>query len=179
MEKLQKIESSLTKICVFFRRIGMLALCGMIAVICFDVFMRFIFNKSMIWAYDMSWILSATVAACCLASAHLIDSNICVDVISARLPKKVQLISKSIINIFIGIPVFVYLDVEWVKKTITGIETLERSSHTSTWYPLLWPVRLIGTIGLSLFLIIFLFKIAKDIVALLIEFKRGREEKTA
>lgn len=177
MEKLEKIDKAMTSMCVFFRRIGMVALVGMIGVICLDVFARYVFNDATIWAYDMSWILSLTLAACCLASAHMIDSNIAVDIVSSKFPMKVQLLIRNIVYIFIGIPVFAYLDYTWIQKTIVGIQTLERSSNTSTWYPVLWPERLIGSIGLFLFFVVYLYKIVRDMVSMIIMFKKGKEGK--
>ena len=63
----------------------------------------------------------------------------------------------------------------WIQKTIVGIQTLERSSNTSTWYPVLWPERLIGSIGLFLFFVVYLYKIVRDMVSMIIMFKKGKE----
>ncbi|MEY8336851.1 TRAP transporter small permease subunit [Lachnospiraceae bacterium 62-35] len=169
MKAIEKIVRVISKSMFHVSCVLVLALIG---IICTDVVARYAFNHPIAWVYEMSYILGAFVAATGIAQLMLDGGNIRVDMFYAKFSNKIKLLVDIAFGIGLFLPCYIALTWAVIKNCITAYVTGEESVIT-TWYPKLWPIKLMLCIGLILFLITYVLITIEKIGEFIKEIKKG------
>ena len=169
MKAVEKIVKVISK---FMFQISCVLVLALILIICADVVARYAFNSPIAWVYEMSYILGAFIAATGIAQLMLDGGNIRVDMFYAKFSSKGKLIVDVIFGIVLFLPSYAALTWAVIRNCITAYRTGEESVIT-TWYPKLWPIKLVLCIGLVLFLITYVLIIIEKVGKLIKEVKKG------
>ena len=143
---------------------GMLVLV-MIFVVCYNVFLRYVFLRPTIWSYDTNYMLGGSMMVIGLAVVLKHGGHVRIDILSVRFSKKTKLIIEIVFTLCVFIPALLMISrVYWVDvfRAIEIGETLMRSS----WYPVSWPFKAMLATGFSLFLLQGMVNVIKDVAAL-------------
>lgn len=111
----------------------------MIAVLCYEVLLRYVFNAPTIWAHETTKQLfgaySVLLGAYCLRYGH----HVRIDLIYGAVPKRTQAIFDSVTTLFIFLFLFLML---WRGVLSTAASyRLGEVPHVIPFKPLLWPLR--------------------------------------
>ena len=111
----------------------------MVAVLCYEVLLRYVFDAPTIWAHETTKQLfgmySVLLGAYCLRYRH----HVKIDLIYGAVPKRTQAIFDSITTLFIFLFLFLML---W-RGVISAAESyrLGEVPHVIPFKPLLWPLK--------------------------------------
>ena len=141
--------------------------CAVISVGWVCVFAAYIISRF----FEAGWLLVeeftgywlVLIAYMPLAYALLTDTHIRIEIVTSRLPEKVRGILEVCTDV-IGLVFASYLlgrSVEWL---VHGIEYGTVASASS--YIILWPIYLVIPVGLALFVLVFMVKIARSVMEL-------------
>ena len=124
----------------------------LIVCIVYNVFMRYALNSPTIWSFDISYMLGGAMYLLGLAWVLQKDENVRVDIISSRFPEKTRLIIDLVMNIVLFFPLVLFISLTSLKITAHSWKIQELAS-TTIFYPPLYPLRTVITIGLILLLL--------------------------
>jgi TRAP-type C4-dicarboxylate transport system permease small subunit len=96
------MERMINKLNKGLHYVAQLILVAMMLMITFDVLSRWIFNFPIIGTYDFTQSGLSMVIFLGLAYTHQLKEHISIDLIVEKLPKKIQSICNSVINLFIA-----------------------------------------------------------------------------
>lgn len=155
-------------------RISCVLVLALIAIICVDVIARYVFNSPIAWVYEMSYILGAFIGASGIAQLMLEDGNVRVDMFYSKFSNKVKLLLDVGFGVALFMPTYIALTWAVIRNCLTAYQTGEVSVIT-TWYPKLWPIKLVLCIGLVMFLITYVLILIKKVGELIQEFQKSRK----
>lgn len=162
MELLGKVLRTISK---QMQRISNVLVLVLIAVICIDVVARYVFNSPIAWAYEVSYICGAFIAATGIGQLMLDEGNVRVDMFYAKYSPQVKLIVDILFAVCLFLPAYTALGWSVIQNCVTAFRTGETSVIT-TWYPKLWPIKLVLCIGIVMFLLDYLLITLEKIVKL-------------
>jgi len=135
----------------------------LMAVVLFEILMRYFLHESQNWEPELSAFLFATLFLLGAGYDFLHNTFVKVDVLYLRFTNK----TKAIIDITTSILIFFFCGVlvwkGWA-MTYKSLITMERSQ--SSWGPLLFPIELMIPIGAALLFLQALVKLTRDILTL-------------
>ncbi len=117
--------------------------------ICYDVFMRYLFNAPTNWSYALSYMMGAALSTFGLAYVHSVGGNVRVDVIYTKLPLKVRLLIDLVFTIIFFFPLYGLLAYYFGAYTWEAF-VVKKYDINSIWYPVVWPYMTAITIGFIL-----------------------------
>jgi TRAP-type mannitol/chloroaromatic compound transport system permease small subunit len=165
MTFLKRVYEIVGRVSEWSGRIVSVAVAVLIVTVCYDVFMRYVFNAPTYWSYELSYMLGTAVIALGLPYVHYHGSHIRVDLIYSRLPLKGRLV----LDIALTLVLFYPLVIMWTKVFGTNAWqsfVTHEISYDSMWYPVLWPFKFVIFLGFLLLLIQGTATLARDIAAL-------------
>lgn len=169
------IDKTLRAVSKYMSYIANFLILGLIGIICLDVVARYVFNSPITWVYELSYIFGAFIAATGIGQLMLDDGNVRVDLFYTKFSPKVKMIVDTVFSACIFLPAYIMLTKSVIKNCITAYLTGETSVIT-TWYPKLWPIKLVLCIGLVLFLLDYLLIIVRKLILLIQAFKNDKKE---
>jgi len=146
-------------------RIVSVAIPVLIITVCYDVFMRYVFNAPTNWSYELSYMLGTAVISLGLPYVHYHASHIRVDLFYSRLTAGAKLWFDVVLTLLMFFP----LVVVWTKIFGTNAWQsflTQEISYDSMWYPILWPFKLVIAVGFLLLLIQGVATFARDVATL-------------
>ena len=132
----------------------------LIAVVAFEVLMRYAFNAPTIWAFEATTLLYGIHFVLGFAYTHKHDGHVAIDVFEARLPQRPRTILRLATNLAIFIPTTGLLAVWSVIYATSSWKELERAS--TSWAPPIYPFKTIMAVGFVLLFLQGLSKLIKD-----------------
>lgn len=130
----------------------------LLAVVIYEVFMRYIFNRPTIWGFEMTTFLYAFHYMLGLSYCERMDGHVKVDIFSSRLPVKAQAVLNVITYGVLYIPVIFFLfQYSW---KFAWTSWLAREKSWTSWAPPIYPVKM-------LMALCFLFLLLQGISALI------------
>jgi len=138
--------------------------------IVYDVFARFVFNAPTIWSYMLSCMTGTAIISLGMCYVLYHNANVRVDIFYARLPLKAKLIVDLVVTAFVFFPLTFMLTRVWAIDAWHSWVIKEISAET-IWYPPLWPIKTIITIGFALLFLQGVAIFVRDLVW----FRRGGE----
>ena len=133
---------------------------GMMGILLFESISRTIFNKPHIWAVEFSQFVMAAYYTLGGAYSHLIEGNVRMDIFYHKWsPRK-----KAIMDAFTFVVLAFYL-VVLLHGAINGIEyAIEyKQVSYSAWSPVLYPIKIIMTIGFIMMMLQSISEFFKDL----------------
>ncbi len=113
----------------------------LLAVVIYEVFMRYVFNSPTIWGFEVTTFLYGLHYMFGYAYTDVQDGHVRVDIFSARMSPRGQAILAIITNLVIFLPVMTCLTIWTFKFGITSLRGLELNS--TSWAPPIYPIKLI------------------------------------
>ncbi len=117
--------------------------------ICYDVFMRYLFNAPTTWSYASSYMMGASFSALGIAYVHSISGNVRVDIIYNKFSPKVRMLIDLFFTIIFFFPVYGLLAYYFGLNTWKAF-VIKEYDINSIWYPVMWPYMTAVTIGFVL-----------------------------
>jgi len=124
----------------------------LIISICYDVFMRYLFNAPTIWSYALSYMMGATFSALGLAYVHSVAGNVRVDIIYNKFPPRMRMFLDLFFTVIFFFPVYGLLAYYFGVNTWHAF-VIKKYDINSIWYPVMWPYMTAITIGFALLFI--------------------------
>lgn len=169
MRVLKKICDGIGVVSEWSGRVVMFLVVVLIVSIAYDVFARYLFNSPTVWSYTLSYMLGTSIIAIGLPYVYYHNANVRVDVIYCKLPPRGRLILDVVLTIFLFFPM-VFLLIKVFGEDLWQAYLCGEVATDSIWYPILWPFKLVVTLG---FVLLFLQGIATFIGDLEHLFKGG------
>ncbi|MCK4723603.1 MAG: TRAP transporter small permease subunit [Dehalococcoidia bacterium] len=169
MRVLKKICDGIGVVSEWSGRVVMFLVVVLIVSIAYDVFARYLFNSPTVWSYTLSYMLGTSIIAIGLPYVYYHNANVRVDVIYSKLPPRGRLILDVVLTIFLFFPM-VFLLIKVFGEDLWQAYLCGEVATDSIWYPILWPFKLVVTLG---FVLLFLQGIATFIGDLERLFKGG------
>ena len=113
----------------------------LLAVVIYEVFMRYVFNSPTIWGFEVTTFLYGLHYMFGYAYTDVQDGHVRVDIFSARMSPRGQAILAIITNLVIFLPVMTCLTIWTCKFGITSLRGLDVNS--TSWAPPIYPIKLI------------------------------------
>ena len=113
----------------------------LVAVICYEVVARYLFNSATIWVYDVATMLTGANFLLAIAYVTLENGHIRVDILYARFTERTQRIIDFLTYALIVVPFSTWL--AWTLYFyFLGAWKSGETTGQSAWNPPLWPSRL-------------------------------------
>lgn len=137
----------------------------LMGIIVYDVVARYVFNTPTVWAFHISYMLGGTI--CILGAAYVfqIDRHVRIDILQRRFPQRTKLLIEMILSTVLFFPWMYFLIKFSVMRTIRSWSILEKAS-LGFWYPPLYPLRTLITIGLIVLFVQGLIIFIRDVYLL-------------
>jgi len=132
----------------------------------YEVLMRYIFSAPSKWAFDLSWMMFAALIILGLPYVVLHDMNVRMDILYTRWSPRTKLIVDAILTVVVFFPIIYILLRSSIDHTVWSWTASERSRF-GYWQPLLWPIRLIVSIGLSILVLQGILWFTRNLLSLL------------
>ena len=116
--------------------------------ICYDVFMRYLFNAPTNWSFALSYMMGAALSAFGLAYVHSVGGNVRVDIIYNKFSPKMRLILDLFFTIIFFFPLYGLLAYYFGVNTWNAF-VIKRYDINSIWYPVVWPYMTAITLGFA------------------------------
>ena len=159
MKKILKVIDSVSLWSGMICRWAVLAL---VLVLCFEVVMRYAFNRPTIWAHEMSMMLGVFLVCIGWSYVHLRHGHVRVDVFYARMSHKGRAITDIACFLVFFLPLLLVLIYAALKMSWEAY-VFNEVLMTSFWYPPALPIRLVVVVGLATFLLQGFADFARDI----------------
>jgi TRAP-type mannitol/chloroaromatic compound transport system permease small subunit len=165
MTFLKRVYDGVGRVSEWSGRIVSIAIPVLIVTVCYDVFMRYIFNAPTSWSYELSYMLGTAVISLGLPYVHYHASHIRVDLIYSRLSAMSRLVLDVFLTVFLFFPlVFMWTRVFGANAWQSFVN--QEVSYDSMWYPILWPFKLVIFLGFLLLLVQGIATFARDVASL-------------
>ncbi len=132
----------------------------LVAVVVYEVFMRYAFNAPTSWGFEMTTFLYGMHFMLALGDTHRANGHVCIDIFESRLQPKNKTILRIITNLFLFIPTIGLMTIWSIKYAITSWTFWERAS--SSWSPAIYPYKTVMAIGFVLFFLAGVSKLLQD-----------------
>ncbi len=133
----------------------------LIAVIGWEVMMRYGFNAPTSWAFELTVFLYGIHYSFALAYAHKHNTHVAIDVFESRLSEKSRTILRIITNTIFFLPSIGMLTFYTCILALNSWQEWEHAS--SSWAPAIYPFKTLMAIGFILFLLQGIAKLIQDI----------------
>lgn len=136
----------------------------LVAVVGWEVMMRYGFNKPTSWAFEMTVFIYGIHYSFALAFAHKHNTHVAIDVFESRLAEKPRTILRIVTNIVLFLPSMGLLAAYTSQLAFFSWRQWEHAS--SSWAPAIYPYKTLMAIGFLLFLLQGIAKLIQDIRSL-------------
>ncbi len=146
----------------------------LLAVVVFEVFMRYVMNAPTIWAFEMTIFLYGMHFMFGLAYTDVTKGHVRVDIFISRLSKRKQ----AIVNIFsivvMFLPVFTCLVIWTASFAYTSV--MENERYSTSWAPIIWPFKVIMALTFLFVLMQGISNLIRELQIIIKDLKSNTEE---
>jgi len=132
---------------------------------CYEVIMRYLFNKPSIWAFDLSYMLGGAFFALGMGYAWLTKAHVRVDVLYVNFSQKIQALIDIVLSLIFFFPAFTLLLIKLVPWVIKSWDRKEKASG-SFWLPPIYPLKTVILVAVALLVLQGISELCKDIMKL-------------
>ncbi len=136
----------------------------LVAVVGYEVLMRYGFNAPTIWAFELTTFLYGIHFMLSFGYAHKHDGHVAIDIFESRLPPRPRTILRTVVNLAIFMPTVGLLAV-WSIIYATSSWKMGELASTS-WAPAIYPYKALMAFGFVLFFLQGVSKLIQDIRSL-------------
>ena len=135
----------------FVGRVTSYLLVPLVAVVCYEVFMRKLFNLPTVWAFEMTVYIYGFHYMMAMGVTMLYDKHIRIDIITLQLPQKIQLILRLVTFWLVFVPFIGAM--LWAATGYAATSWMQWEHSWSAWKPPLYPFKTIIPVSLALLFI--------------------------
>lgn len=132
----------------------------LVAVVVYEVFMRYVFNAPTSWGFEMTTFLYGMHFMLALGDTHRANGHVAIDIFESRLQPRKRTILRIITNLVLFIPTIGLMTIWSIKYALTSWTIWERAS--SSWSPAIYPYKTVMAIGFVLFFLAGVSKLLQD-----------------
>ena len=161
---LQSLSNGIDGISVFIGKLMGILTMVLVALIIFEIVMRYFLNSPTIWGTELQTFMYGAMCMLCIPYASYKNSHARVDILLKRLPRKVQLgleIFYTIIFVFPFMAVLVWFESQVAYHSFT----IREYSTLGAWQPALYPVKALIPLGAAFVLLQGVADLCKIILA--------------
>ena len=158
-----KVSRLIDTISEYVAKIASYMVLGLVLVVCFDVFMRYLFGRPTTWAYDAALHLYAI--SFLLGGAWVLNmkAHVKVDVLYSRFSVRTQAIINLIFYVFFLFPMCFYFLKEGTEYVYMSWKMGEVSRSSPLHEPI-WPMKLFIPISFAMLTLQGLVEFVRDII---------------
>ncbi len=161
---INKITKSIDSFQDWFGYLTAMLIFPMTAIIIYEVFMRYIFNRPTSWGFELTTYLYGIHFMLGLGYTLMYNGHVRVEVFVTLLSRRKQQIISILCNLFLLLPVFsLFCYASW-SYAWTSVVRNEKS--WTSWAPPLYPFKLLMALGFLMFVIQGVSVLLKEIQAL-------------
>ena len=137
---------------------------GSLFTVFYEIAMRYIFNRSQSWTFEMSTFLYGATFVLAGAYALKYDAHVRIDLFYMRLSTRNKALVEAITSIFL----FAFIGVLIWKGWESAWRALILNEHTdSAWAPPRWPIKMVIPVGAFLLLLQGIVRLIRNIYILI------------
>jgi len=159
-----KIDSAIDTLNEKFGFYASYLILPLIAVVVWEVIMRYGFNSPTSWAFELTVFLYGAHYCFALAFAHKHNTHVSIDVFEATMPTRARTILRIVTNVVLFIPTIGLLTYHTIILAANSWQQWEHAS--SSWAPPIYPVKTLMALGFVLFFLQGVAKLVQDIRSL-------------
>jgi len=148
MEKVFRVIDAISE---WTGKLASFLMAGLVAAICYDVALRYIFNKPAAWGFDITYMVYGAYAMLGVAYCEKLKGHVRMDMVYAFLSPRAKAWVDVVCYLLLFFPFLIILTYKCGDHALWSLLSGERSSG-SVWRPLLGPFKLIITFGFVLFI---------------------------
>jgi TRAP-type mannitol/chloroaromatic compound transport system permease small subunit len=134
----------------------------LILALTYDTFMRYLFSKPTVWAFDMAYMLGGTIMLMGMAWVTTRREQVRVDILYTRFSQKTRTIIDTVFNLVLFFPLYLMLLQKAIPRAIYSY-TNKEFSEVGFWRPLMWPYRWMMVVALLMWVLAALVWVIKDL----------------
>ena len=161
MDSLKKFINFIDRVSYWSGQFVSVAAIVMVAIIAYDVIMRYAFRAPTIWQYDLSYMMGGSIVMFGTGYVHSQRKHVRVDIFYNLFPEKTRLTIDIVCTLIFFFPLLIGLIYIGGEHTIHAWKVNE-FSEVGFWRPRMWPFRSVIPIGLSLLLLQGLVNFIRD-----------------
>jgi len=142
----------------------------LILALTYDTFMRYLFSKPTVWAFDIAYMMGGTIMLMGMAWVTTRREQVRVDILYTRFSPRVRTIVDTVFNFVLFFPVYVMLLQKAIPRAMYSF-TNEEFSEVGFWRPLMWPYRWMMVVALLMWVLAALVWVIRDLSKL----RKGEE----
>ena len=135
----------------------------MMGVVLYEVVMRYVFNLSQVWAYEMSVFLFGALFVLGGAYALLHQAHVRMDIIYSKLSPRNRVIMDLVTFIFFLIFIGCLIWKGW-DSGLKAFQVVEKTN--SVWEPVVWPMKMVIPFGAFLVLLQGISNLLRSVIML-------------
>ncbi|MCB2186401.1 MAG: TRAP transporter small permease subunit [Deltaproteobacteria bacterium] len=136
----------------------------LVAVVIFEVVMRYVFDRPTIWAFETTSFLYGVHYMMGLSYMELAQGHVKVDVLVNRLSQRVRIIVNILGFLVFFLPVFTLL--AWATFDFAAISVRASELASTSWAPPVWPFKILMALGVVFLWLQGLANLFKQVVEL-------------
>ena len=148
MEKVFRVIDAISE---WTGKLASFLMAGLVAAICYDVTLRYVFNSPAAWGFDITYMVYGAYSMLGVAYCEKLKGHVRMDLIYAFLSPRKKAWVDVICYLMLFFPFLIILTYKCGDHTLWSLQSGERSSG-SVWRPLLGPFKLAITFGFILFI---------------------------
>jgi TRAP-type mannitol/chloroaromatic compound transport system permease small subunit len=168
IEKIEKVTTDIGKVFSWL-------IVPLVLSLCYEVFARYLLKSPTIWAFDVTYMLMASIFLSAAAYTLSANRHIRIDIFYGKFSKLKKAWVDLIGYAILFLPVITLLAYFAVGKVIESISTSE-TSDLSPWHPVMWPFRTAIALCFCLLAIQGVCEVAKSLLILMNKGKDGIDE---
>lgn len=133
-------------------------------IVVYEVFMRYAFNAPTSWGFEATTFLYGLHYMFGFAYTDVHDAHVKVDIFTALLSSKKQVLFKILTNLLFFMPVMIPMTIWAFKFAYTS--TLGLEVNSTSWAPPIWPIKILMAISFLFLLLQGIANLINDINAL-------------
>lgn len=157
---MQQIARSIDALNEFVGRYTSYIILILIAVVGYEVLMRYAFNAPTIFAFELTVFVYGVHYSLTLAYAQKHNTHVSIDIFESRLPQKPRTILRIVTYLVIFLPTIGILTAGGIIYALDSLKARELAS--SSWAPAVYPYKIIMAIGFILWLLQGVAKLIDD-----------------
>ncbi|MGD8241613.1 MAG: TRAP transporter small permease subunit [Desulfobacterales bacterium] len=123
----------------------------LLLIVLYEVLMRYAFNAPTVWGFEATAFVYGMHYMLGLSFMEHPQGHVRVDIVTSRLPEKVQAIVMIAGYLLIFMPVYVLMT--WGAITFAHTATVSNELNSTSWAPRIWPYKIVMALSF-LFLVI-------------------------
>lgn len=148
MEKVFRVVNAISE---WTGKVASFLMAGLVVAICYDVTMRYVFNKPTAWGFEITYMVYGAYAMLGVAYCEKLKSHVRMDLVYAGLTPRGRAWVDVICYLLLFFPFLIVLTYKCGDHALWSLQSGERSS-VSVWRPQLGPFKLIITFSFVLFI---------------------------